>query len=217
MVLTSAWWRFLENHVYDRPEPPARTRTKPLKVICVGPPRTATESLKEGLTKLGFEAYHGWDILFEQPNRAQGWTRLARRKWLNEAPGLPITAAEFDELMGHADAVVDAPGSCFAAEMIAAYPDAKVILGTRSRNDLDSWMRSLEESLVAINLNWTVYILSWFHADLFWAWNVYERYLWTGMFRCLDSREGFAAATRARGKWVYEGKTVSSPETRASH
>ena len=204
MPLNSTWWTVLEKYVYYSPEPPPRIRTKPLKIICVGPPRSATESLQAALQRLGYDAvYHGWDILFEEPNRSQGWVRLARRKWLNEAPGLPIKAQEFDELMGHAEAVVDAAGSVFAAELIAAYPDAKVILNIRS--DMDAWMGSMEESLVKINGSWTLYCFHWFSRRLFWAWNGFERYLWPAMFRNLDSREGHAAATAARGKWIYQG------------
>lgn len=209
MVLTSAWWRFLENYVYNAPEPPPRTRTKSLKVICVGPPRSATESLQAGLIRLGYDyTYHGWDIVFEKPNRARSWARLARRKWLGEAPGLPITAAEFDEIIGHAEAVVDAAGSCFAAEMIAAYPDAKVILNTRK--DMDAWMRSMDGSVLAVNRSTLVYFLTWLDSSLFWVWNAWERLLWPGLFRCFDSREGFVDATLARGKWVYQGEIVYS-------
>lgn len=105
--------------------------------------------------------------------------------------------------MGHAEAVVDATGSVFAAELIAAYPEAKVILNTRK--DMDAWMRSMNESVINVNRNWILYSMHWFSKRLFWAWNGYERYLWPAMFRNLDSREGHAAATLARGKWVYQG------------
>lgn len=204
MPLNSTWWSFVENCIYSTPEPPPRKRTETLKVICVGPPRSATESLQAGLQRLGYDAvYHGWDILFEEPSRCRGWVRLARRKWLNEAPGLPIRAEEFDELMGHAEAVVDAAGSVFAADLIAAYPDAKVVLNTRQ--DMDAWMRSMQESLISINNNRILYCFHFFSKRLFWAWNAYERYLWPAMFRNLDSREGHGAATLARGKWVYQG------------
>jgi hypothetical protein len=204
MPLNSLWWKFLESTIYKRTEPPPRERTRPLKLICVGPPRSATESLAAGLTRMGLQnVYHGWDILFEQPNYAEGWVRLARRKWLNEGKGLPITAEEFDEVLGHSEALVDAAGSVFAAELIQAFPEAKVVLNVRQ--DKEAWMRSMKESVIAVNYNWSFYIFSWFQPGLFWAWNVYERYLWPGMFRNFDSREGHGAATAARGKWVYEG------------
>ena len=49
------------------------------------------------------------------------------------------------------------------------------------------------------------WFFSWFTPGLFWAWNVYERYLWPGMFRHLDSRRRHDVATEQMGKWVYEG------------
>lgn len=48
-----------------------------------------------------------------------------------------FTAADFDPLIGHSVAVTDAAGSVFAAELIAAYPEAKVVLNYRK--DLDAW------------------------------------------------------------------------------
>lgn len=48
-----------------------------------------------------------------------------------------FTAADFDPLIGHSVAVTDAAASVFAAELIAAYPEAKVVLNYRK--DLDAW------------------------------------------------------------------------------
>lgn len=118
--LNSLIWHILETYVYRQPQPP---------------PQSATESLQQALIMLGYDhTYHGWDILFEEPRYIRGWVRLARKKWFD--PGSPdgdchISAAEFDELLGHCVAVTDAAASCFAAQMIEAYPDAKVILNVR--------------------------------------------------------------------------------------
>lgn len=46
------YWRVVE-YIYSLPEPPVRKRTKPLEVICIGMPRTGTESLQHALIKLG--------------------------------------------------------------------------------------------------------------------------------------------------------------------
>lgn len=43
--LNSWWWYFLENYIYFAPEPAPRKRTRIMDVICVDPPRPATESL----------------------------------------------------------------------------------------------------------------------------------------------------------------------------
>ncbi len=53
--LDSWWWRFIENYVYRVPEPPPRTRTTPMQVICVGPPRSGTESLQQALGSMSLE------------------------------------------------------------------------------------------------------------------------------------------------------------------
>lgn len=67
----------------------------------------------------------------------QAWCRLAETKWYGADDGESnITRGDFDAIIGHAVAVTDAPASVFAAEIIAAYPKAKVILNTR--RDLDA-------------------------------------------------------------------------------
>lgn len=83
MPTVNSWFmRFLEDYVYALSEPPPRTRTKPMEVLCVGMPRTGTESLQHALLRLGYDhTYHGWDIIYEQPNYAQQWVRLCRKKY----------------------------------------------------------------------------------------------------------------------------------------
>lgn len=205
MVLTSAWWQFLENYVYGLPEPPARVRTKPLRLICIGPPRTATESLQTALNTLGLETYHGWEALFEKENYNRSWARLCARKYLNQSPGLPITAKEFDMVMGHVEVIMDAPSCALASEMIAAYPDAKVVLTLRPGDDMVGWAKSFDDVLLGLNENWVIYLLSWFDSKVFWKWNNFQRYMWPGFFKCIDSRLGFAGAARATGVSVYKG------------
>ncbi len=57
--MNSYFWLFLERYVYFMPEPPPRVRTKPMQVLCVGPPRSATESLQQALLTLGYDhTYH---------------------------------------------------------------------------------------------------------------------------------------------------------------
>lgn len=207
MVLTSTWWRFLQDTLYATNEPPPRKRTVPLEVICVGPPRSATESLQAGLLKLGYNhTYHGWDILFEQPNRAAAWARLCRRKWLNDPPNQPLTRADFDALLGESMAVTDVPASCFAAELIEAYPEAKVVIN--KRNDLDSWLRSMDESVLAVPRSKFLWLAQWFDLHCFHIYNAIERLLVPGLMRCVESREGVVDATLARGKWVYKGNNI---------
>jgi hypothetical protein len=46
---------------------------------------------------------------------------------------------QWDQLLGHCQAVCDWPAVAFAKELIEAYPDAKVLVTTR---DIDSWHAS---------------------------------------------------------------------------
>ncbi|KAG8359423.1 hypothetical protein FVEN_g2880 [Fusarium venenatum] len=169
--LNSWYWRFLENYVYAVPEPPPRRRTKPMQVLCVGPPRSGTESLQTALLKLGYDhTYHGWDI------------------------------EDFDEILGHCVAVTDAAASVFAAELIAAYPDAKVVLNYRK--DLDAWHQSAIKTLLSVWDSWLIFALSCLGKELFWVWHVYRRFMWPGLFRALDG--DIDTGIGRNGKWVYK-------------
>lgn len=174
-----------------------------MEVLCVGPPRSGTESLQHALLKLGYDyTYHDWDIVFGQPAPAQEWAKLARRKFcpMDDIDGdCEITAADFDRLIGHCVAVTDAPSSVFASEMIRAYPEAKVILNLR--RDLDKWHQSAMKNLVNVNNNWLIYCMSFFSKELFWAWHAYERIIWSGLFRCIDGN--LYAGIGKNGKWIY--------------
>lgn len=114
--------------------------------------------------------------------------------------------------MGHSVAVTDAAGSVFAAELIEAYPDAKVILNTRK--DLKAWHRSATESIVKISKNWVVRLVTTLSREGFWAWQVYLSFMWVAVFRSLDGdvETGIARS----GIWVYRGRfcaaTRSSPQ-----
>ncbi|VUC24299.1 unnamed protein product [Clonostachys rosea] len=198
-------WELLERTIYRLPEAPPRIRRAPMQVLCVGFPRTGTESLQQALIKLGYDyTYHGWDILFERPVSMPGWVGLARRKFKTHTRSravhgdCTITAAEFDVLLGHCTAVTDAAGSVFAAELIQAYPEAKVILNIR--RDEEAWHQSACQSLVDQN-SLGFWITSFFCAEMFWAWHVYQRFLWASLFRAQDGSLG--RAIYGNGRWIY--------------
>ncbi|KAJ4290830.1 hypothetical protein N0V90_010025 [Kalmusia sp. IMI 367209] len=158
--LRSPIWRAIEaSYGTFAPNPPPRTRdpSKPMQVICVGLPRSGTESLQKALLLLGYDyTYHGWDMLNETPHRMNSWVSLARRKYYNQSSE-PISAADFDELLGHAVAVTDAAANSFATELITAYPNAKVILNTR--RNIDEWHASVMSNIVAVNEDWFKWLL----------------------------------------------------------
>lgn len=59
----------------------------------------------------------------------------------------PFGRAEFDQLLGEYRAVTDAPYCHFGPELMAAYPDAKVILVER---DIDSWFESFRNTVATM-------------------------------------------------------------------
>jgi hypothetical protein len=64
-----------------------------------------------------------------------------------EKTAKPYGRKEFDKLfMGKWNVSCNMPGSLLADDLIAAYPNAKIILTTR---DVDKWLRSMKESVDA--------------------------------------------------------------------
>ncbi|OTB04865.1 hypothetical protein M426DRAFT_73217 [Hypoxylon sp. CI-4A] len=196
----NSWFCHLLEYVYSLPEPPPRKRTKPMEVICVGMPRSGTESLQHALIKLGYDhTFHGWDITFEDPNYCQQWARLARKKWLGPLDGeTGITAADFDALLGHSVAVTDTAASVFAAELVAAYPDAKVVLNYRE--DLDKWHGSITSTIARADSHWPLFLLSCLSRECFWAWHSHVRLMYPALFRALDGN--IKTGIARNGKWV---------------
>jgi hypothetical protein len=112
--------------------------------------------------------------------------------------------------MGHAVAVADAPASCFAAELIEAYPDAKVILNYRK--DIDAWHRSVIGTLAEGHAKWIFGFLATFDKECFWSWHLYLHYLWSGLFRSLDGKTD--TGMKRLGKWAYR---CELPHRRSNH
>lgn len=87
------------------------------------------------LKTLGYnEVYHGYVCAFSNPKDCELWFKALMAKYCGI--GKPFGRAEFDQLLGHCQVVSDFPAIAFAPELIAAYPEAKVILTQR---DFDSW------------------------------------------------------------------------------
>lgn len=95
---------------------------------------TAFIALTNALKFLGFQhAYHGRDALTINPRDCELWWEALQAKY--EGKGKEFGRKEFDQLLGHCQVVSDVPAICFAEELIAAYPDAKVILTVRDVNE----------------------------------------------------------------------------------
>ncbi|KAJ7457736.1 hypothetical protein FB451DRAFT_948267, partial [Mycena latifolia] len=112
------------------------TRTVPMRVLVLGfcrigtaPLLSALDSLltrdigppvmRTALETLGYKhTYHMQDVLAD-PHEADFWTEAIDAKF--EGMGTPFGRAEWDQLLGHCQAVTDVPAILFSEELIAAY------------------------------------------------------------------------------------------------
>lgn len=107
-----------------------------LHVIGAGLGRTGTYSLKLALEQLGFGPCHHMEEVLKDPERQVPLWRAA-------AEGRPDWAKA---LAGYRSAV-DWPTAAFWRELAEAYPQAKVILTTRSA---ESWCASYSQTIQAL-------------------------------------------------------------------
>ncbi|KAF5541922.1 hypothetical protein FNAPI_10090 [Fusarium napiforme] len=118
-----------------------RSGTK-LQVIGAGLPRTGTASISRALEiLLDGPVYHGGTQAFLGPEiEIKTWIRVLN-KWRPE--GISITRSNLDLIKERVDgfvAITDSPGSTLVRELMAIYPDAKVICTVR---DVGAWERSM--------------------------------------------------------------------------
>jgi hypothetical protein len=110
-----------------------------LRVVGAGVGRTGTESLKLALEMLlGGRCYHMVEVMARLDD-IPVWDAAAARE--------PVDWHSF--LAGYT-AAVDWPSSAFWAELSEAFPDAVVLLSTRS--DVDTWWTSASQTIFAPRL-----------------------------------------------------------------
>ncbi|KAG4427168.1 hypothetical protein IFR05_017349, partial [Cadophora sp. M221] len=103
--------------------------------------------MQAALQKLGYVDIHHMFTVFGTPGEADKWLALLKMKYEGTG-GDCITREMFDDLLGNCDAITDLPSIIFARELITVYPEAKVILTTRST---DSWYRSMLSTIHAFH------------------------------------------------------------------
>jgi hypothetical protein len=99
-----------------------------LRVIGAGFGRTGTLSLKHALDELGFGPTYHMEEVFKHPFHIAKWCDYASSG-----------AADWDDLFDGYSSGVDFPVSCAWRELVARYPESKVVLTVR---DPDSWWTS---------------------------------------------------------------------------
>ena len=137
-----------------------------LRVIGAGQGRTGTESLRVALNTLGVgPTYHMSQLLgldasrpvypLEMLGLAEGHCDLWSKVEADASKGVP---PDFRFLVEHYNASIDYPSAAYFAELLKAYPKAKVILTVRDaaavyRSSRDSWCRLIG---VGTPIDWLV-------------------------------------------------------------
>jgi hypothetical protein len=105
-----------------------------LEVIGSGLGRTGTKSMHTALNRLGFGPCHHMVEVLTHPETMPLWVAAAR----NAKTG---GVQNWDQLFAGYRSMVDWPGVQYWRELIAYYPDAKVLHTTR---DAESWFESTQ-------------------------------------------------------------------------
>ena len=94
-----------------------------MKVICAGMPKTGTKSLAKALRILGYSVYDVEEhIMFHMDE----WSQIL----------LTNTGPTFSSMYQNIDAVTDLPPCLFYQEILADFPDAKIILTVRETEEV---------------------------------------------------------------------------------
>ncbi|WP_421917063.1 sulfotransferase family protein [Mesorhizobium sp.] len=125
-----------------------------LKVIGAGLGRTGTWSTFAALNRLGFPCYHMQEVIMIKANKGHldFWRKVA-----NSPPG---SQQDWEQVFANYTATVDNPGCCVWKELLAAYPDAKVLLTLHPRGPA-AWYDSTVDTIYFTRNVWQFKILEW--------------------------------------------------------
>jgi Sulfotransferase domain len=107
-----------------------------IKLIGAGFGRTGTLSLQAALQQLGFDKCYHMSSVITHPSHVQHWTAAL--------DGKPV---DWNSLFAGYQATVDWPGCTFYRELMAQYPDAKVLLSVR---DPERWYASVYNTIYSL-------------------------------------------------------------------
>jgi hypothetical protein len=137
------------------------------------------------------------------------WNEIKFSSSPEKAKNLAFGREEFDNQLGDYEVASDIPVIVFAPELIAAYPDAKVILVER---EIEAWYASFDKTLIHQIFNPVVifivdldYALGWFSAQM--------RTMVRGYFGA-STREEFQAKARPTYRRPYELVRKITPKGR---
>ncbi len=119
-----------------------------LQVIGSGFGRTGTLSLKAALEILGFDPCYHMEEVIKRPSHINMWHQIGQGQ-----------AVPWEKLFHNFQATVDYPASVFYRELVAAYPDAKVVHTVR---DPERWYDSTAETIYTIANGFPAWVLKLF-------------------------------------------------------
>ncbi|KAL8724932.1 MAG: hypothetical protein Q9181_006614 [Wetmoreana brouardii] len=75
------------------------------------------------------------------------WLRAFDAKYRGKG-GPPFARPQWDQLLAEYGAVTDVPALAFWQDLVAAYPEAKVVL--MQRDDVEAWYRSFDDAIIKL-------------------------------------------------------------------
>lgn len=126
----------------------------PLQLIGAGFGRTGTLSVCTALGRLGYPCYHMFELMENPENKSHlaFWHRVANAK--------PGAQYDWEQVFSKYRAAVDNPACCVWRELVAAYPDAKVVLTLHPRG-ADAWYESTMDTIYFTETAWQFKVLEW--------------------------------------------------------
>jgi len=123
-----------------------------LKIIGAGFGRTGTLSVYTALNQLGFPCYHMFEVLENKDNKSH------LDFWRKVANGESGAQHDWEQVFSNYTATVDNPACCVWRELLAAYPDAKVVLTVHPRG-AEAWYESTIDSIYFTETMWQFKVL----------------------------------------------------------
>jgi hypothetical protein len=124
-----------------------------LKLIGAGFGRTGTLSTRTALEELGFPCYHMVEVVENKDNKTH------MDFWCKVADSTPGAEHDWESVFSKYTAAVDNPACCVWKELLAAYPDAKVLLTLHPRG-AEGWYESAYETIYFTERVWQFKVIA---------------------------------------------------------